>query len=72
MKDYRIIKRHYVGYIRYLVQTKWLFWWSDLPCQHVGNNSVDSFDELGYFNSTGAEKLKQKVENLQLIMEEVT
>ena len=52
----RIVEKNYSGMTRYVVQYKTLWFWLENPCFHVGNNSIDLFDDWGYYDLEGAQK----------------
>lgn len=76
MTERRIIKRVYNGFERYVVQWKLnLFWcipvWRDNPPFHVGNTSLDYYDDNGYWDLQGAQKCLERCQGSDFSYEEV-
>lgn len=60
----RIVEINYRGMVRYEVERRALFiWWPVRPA-HVGNNSVDRYDDYGYYDLSGAQKLLEKLNGM--------
>lgn len=67
----RIIERNYSGMTRYVVQYKLLWWWMDNPIFHVGNHTIDTRDDWGYWYMEGAQKALDICNSQDFISEKV-
>lgn len=67
----QIVETQYQGMTRYVVQYKVLWFWLDNPCFHVGNNSVDYYDDWGYYDLEGAKKCLDRCNDLDYICKRV-